>query len=80
MKQNDFTFYILHIVLHSWFIRHWRTSAEPGNPPKCELNPYMPNKPNFQPTMQTITPIMTGTYNDDQPKKRKKNKPKTHQK
>jgi phospholipase C len=40
----------------------------------------MPNKPNFQMSRQTVTLDMIRTYNDNQPKKRKKNKPKTHQK
>jgi hypothetical protein len=40
----------------------------------------MPNKPNFQSNSLTLSEVIAGTYNENQPKKRKKNKPKTHQK
>jgi hypothetical protein len=40
----------------------------------------MRNKPNFQKSRQPVTLDMIRTYNDNCRKKRKKNKPKTHQK
>ena len=46
----------------------------------CAYKLNMPNKPNFQKTRLTVTLDMIRTYNDIFPKKRKKNKPKTHQK
>ena len=42
--------------------------------------PYMRNEPNFKTSGLTVTLDMIGTYNDNLPKKRKKNEPKTHQK
>ena len=44
------------------------------------ISGFMPNKPNFQPSRLSITLDKIRTYNDNLPEKRKKNKPKTHQK
>ncbi len=63
-----FTFYILSAL------------SEPGKAPKCGQHPYIPNEPNFKTPRLTVTLDMMRTYNDSQPKKRKKNEPKTHQK
>ncbi len=43
-------------------------------------NPIMPNKPNSQSTMQTLTHVMKETYNEKNRLSTKKNKPKTTQK
>jgi len=67
-------------ILHVSLVTLLSASAEPGNPPKCGLNPIMPNKPNFQKSRLTVTLDMIRAYNDNLPKKRKKNKPKTAQK
>ncbi len=48
--------------------------------PVDTCNPFMPNKPNFQPPRLTVTLDMIKAYNDNCPKKRKKNEPKTHKK
>ncbi len=48
--------------------------------PVDTCNPYIPNEPNFQKSRLTVTLDMIKAYNDNQPKKRKKNEPKTHQK
>ncbi len=52
----------------------------PGNSLKCGLNPYIPNEPNFKTPRLTVTLDMLRTYNENCPKNRKKNEPKTHQK
>jgi len=58
-------------------------SAKPGKSPKCGLNPFMPNEPNFQKSEMTVTLAMLRAYNDNQPEKRRKkrtqNEPKTNQ-
>jgi hypothetical protein len=68
MKLNNFTFHIL------------SASAEPGKVLKCGQNPFMRNKPNFQTSRLSVTLDMIRAYNDNCPKKRKKNKPKTSKK
>jgi hypothetical protein len=60
------------------FIRHRRTLSESGKALKCEQNLFMPNKPNFQQTMQTITLIMAGTYNENNHLSTQKSKPNTN--
>jgi hypothetical protein len=49
---------------HRRFIRHRRTSAEPGNPPKCGKNLFMQNKPNFQPNQLMLSAVIADTYNE----------------
>jgi len=56
-------FYILHFVLHSWFIRHRRTLSESGNPPKCEKNLFMQNEPNFQCSRSKLNAVIADSYN-----------------
>ncbi len=50
-------------------------SAEPGKAPKCGLNPYMPNEPNFQKSRLSVTLDLIRTYNANCPKKHKKSEP-----
>ena len=49
-------------------------------PHLCAYKLKMPNKPNFKKSRLIVTVDMIRTYNDNFPKNRKKNKPKTHQK
>jgi hypothetical protein len=64
MKTNNFAFYILHIVLHSWFIRHWRTSGGLGKAPKCGKNLFMQNEPNFTMHLSRLSTVIAGAYNE----------------
>ena len=72
-QPNRFTLHLSLLTLLS-------ASSEPGNPPKCGQNLFLPNKPNFQKSCLTVTLDMIMTYNDIFPKNRKKNKPKAAQK
>jgi len=52
-------------------------SGEPENPPKCGLNPFMQNKPNFKPTPSKLNAVLIGTYSDKplcQPKNNEPNR------
>jgi len=66
MKPNNFTFYILSAL------------GEPGKAPKCRQNLFMQNEPNFQRTMQTITLMIAGSYNEKNVLSTKNNEPKTN--
>jgi hypothetical protein len=70
--------------LHNFFTisLHFLTSPSSGqgNPHESRRLLNMPNKPNFKTTRRTVTLDMIRTYNENQTKKHKKNKPKTHQK
>ena len=59
-------------------IEDWQAGVQRSSWEKKLLK--MPNKPNFQMSRLSVTLDMTSTYNANFPKKRKKNKPKTHQK
>jgi len=63
-RTNNFAFYILHIVLHSWFIRHRRTSGGPGKAPKCGKNLFMQNEPNFTMHLSKLSAVLIETYNE----------------
>ena len=86
MKPNNFTFQIpllanrYPLTANSCPLSITSASGEPGNPPKCGQNPFTPNKPNFKLSRMSVTHDMIRTYNANQPKKRKKNKPKTSKK
>jgi hypothetical protein len=66
--------------LHNFFTisLHFLTSPSSGqgNPNESRRLLKIPNEPIFQTSRQPVTLDMIRTYNEDQPKKRKKSKPK----